>query len=259
MRDLRVDVARGVATVVIDRPQARNALALRTMAELEESFDEVERRKARVLVLRGAGDKAFCAGGDLKELEHMRAADEAAGMATRMRATLDRITAMRVPVIAGLNGDAFGGGAELALACDFRIAAAHARIGFTQVTLGLMPAWGASERLATLVGRGQALHMLLTGRVFTAAEAHAVGLVEEVVASAEFDARLRRVARDIAAASPVAVAGMKRSVDAVRPHRHPELAEAAITTFTRTWVAPAHWRAVERMDKRRKRSSSKKT
>ena len=259
MHDLRVDVARGVATIVIDRPQARNALALRTMAELDQSLDEVERRRARVLVIRGGGEKAFCAGGDLKELEHMRSAGDAAGMAARMRATLDRITAMTIPVMAGLNGDAFGGGAELALACDFRIAASHARIGFTQVTLGLMPAWGASERLAALVGRGQALHMLLTGRVFTAAEALAAGLVEEVVASADFDARLRRVARDIAAASPVAVAGMKRSVDSVRPHRHPELADAAITTFTRTWVAPTHWRAVERMEQRRKRTPRKQT
>jgi enoyl-CoA hydratase/carnithine racemase len=252
MRDLRVDVARGVATIAIDRPQARNALALRTMSELEEALAGVQSRRARVVVIRGAGTKAFCAGGDLKELEHMRDAGDATAMALRMRSTLDGITAMTLPVIAAVNGDAFGGGAELALACDFRIAAEHARIGFTQISLGLMPAWGASERLAALVGRGRALHMLLGGRVLTAREALDAGLVEEVVASDEFDSKVDAVARQIALAPPLAVAGIKRSVDAIRPHRHPELSAVAIATFTKTWTAPAHWRAVERMEKRRK-------
>jgi len=255
VRDLRIDLDRGVAVVSIDRPHARNALALRTMAELDEALDEVTAKRARVVVIRGSGEKAFCAGGDLKELEHMRSGEEAAEMARRMRATLDRIAQMAVPVIAGVNGDAFGGGAELALACDFRIAAEHARIGFTQITLGLMPAWGASERLAALVGRGRALHMLLGGRVLTAPAALHAGLVEEVVPSERFDERLDEIARQIAAAPPAAVAGIKRSVDSVRPHRNPELAAAAIATFTRTWVAPAHWRAVERMEKRRKKKA----
>jgi enoyl-CoA hydratase/carnithine racemase len=116
-----------------------------------------------------------------------------------------------------------------------------------------MPAWGASERLAALLGRGRALHLLLGGRVMTAAEAHEVGLIEEVVASDAFDARVGEVARQIAAAPPLAVAGIKHSVDSVRPQRNPELAAEAIATFTRTWVAPAHWRAVERMEKRRKK------
>jgi enoyl-CoA hydratase/carnithine racemase len=251
VRDLRLDLDRGVAVISIDRPGARNALALRTMAELDEALDAARVQRARVVVIRGEGDKAFCAGGDLKELERMRSDRDAAAMARRMRSTLDRIAASKVPVIAGVNGDAFGGGAELALACDFRVAAEHARIGFTQVSLGLMPAWGASERLAALVGRGQALHMLLTARVLTAAEALEAGLIEEVVPGERFDARLGEVARQVASAPPVAVAGIKRSVDSVRPHRNPELAAEAIATFTRTWVAPAHWRAVERMEKRR--------
>jgi enoyl-CoA hydratase len=255
MHDLRLEFDRGVATIFIDRPQARNALALRTMAELDEALDAVAAKRSRVLVIRGAGDKAFCAGGDLKELEHMRSADDAAGMARRMRSTLDRITQAAMPVIAGINGDAFGGGAELALACDVRIAASHARIGFTQVTLGLMPAWGASERLAALVGRGRALHLLLEGRALTAAEALQCALVEEIVPTERFEARLEEFARHIAAAPPTAVAGIKASVDSVRPHRNPDLAARATATFTRTWIAPAHWRAVERMEKRRKKRS----
>ena len=252
MRDLSLEILRRVATISIDRPAARNALATRTMAELDEALAAAKAKRARILVIRGAGDQAFCAGGDLKELEDMRDAGDAAAMARRKRTTLDRITRASMPVIAGVNGDALGGGAELALACDFRIAAAHARIGFTQVSLGLMPAWGASERLAALVGRGRALHMLLTARVMSAPEALVAGLIEEVVPSGDFDERLAELAAGIAAAPAAAVTGIKRSVDAVHPHRNPERAEEGIATFTRTWIAPAHWKAVDRMEKRRK-------
>lgn len=252
MRDLLLEVTRGVATLSINRPKSLNALALQTMAELDHALDQIKGVRARVLVIRGTGDKAFCAGGDLKELEHMRAEADAASMARRMRATLDRLPQLPIPVIAGLNGDAFGGGAELAVACDIRIAAAHARIGFAQVTLGLMPAWGASERLAALVGRGRALHLLLGGQAIGADDALRMGLVEEVVPSDGFDMRLGELATLIAAAPVAAIAGIKRSVDSVRPHRNPELADVTIDEFARTWAHPAHWKAVEKMEKRRK-------
>jgi enoyl-CoA hydratase len=252
MRDLKLEVVDGVATLSIDRPRARNALALQTMAELDEALETVRKERARVLVIRGAGDKAFCAGGDIKELEQMRSESDAAAMAHRMRATLDRIPQLAIPVIAGLNGDALGGGAELAVACDFRIAAKHARIGFPQVSLGLMPAWGASERLAALVGRGRALSILLGGQPIPAEEALTLGLVELVVPSAMFDQRLLELARGIAAAPPAAVAGIKSSVNAIRPHRNPELADTTVEAFARTWVDPAHWEAVEKMEKRRR-------
>ena len=252
MRDLLLEVTRGVATLSINRPKSRNALGLQTMAELGHALDQIKSVRARVLVIRGTGDKAFCAGGDLKELEHMRSEADAASMARRMRATLDRLPQLPIPVIAGLNGDAFGGGAELAVACDMRIAAAHARIGFAQVTLGLMPAWGASERLAALLGRGGALHLLLGGQAIGADDALRIGLVEEVVPSVGFDMRLAELASLIAAAPVAAIAGIKRSVDSVRPHRNPELADVTIDEFARTWAHPAHWKAVEKMEKRRK-------
>ena len=242
----------GVATITIDRPHARNALNLATMRSLASALEEVEQSHARVLVIRGAGDKAFCAGGDLKELEHMRSAEQAADMARLMRSTLDRLNELRVPAIAAVNGDALGGGAELAIACDFRVAATHARIGFPQVNLGLIPAWGAPERLASLVGRARALHIMLSGRALTAEEALQAGIVEGVVPSETFDASVAKIARGIASAPPAAVAGIKRAVDNVRPQRNPELAENAIAAFSRTWAAPAHWRAVEKMEQRRK-------
>lgn len=252
MRDLLLEVDDAVATLTINRSHARNALALQTMEELSEAIDLSRRERARVLVIRGVGNQAFCAGGDLKELEQMRSEAEAAAMARRMRATLDLLPQLPFPVIAGLNGDALGGGAELAVACDFRIAAAHARIGFAQIRLGLMPAWGASERLAALVGRGRALHLLLGGHTLEAPDALVLGLVEEVVSSVSFDRRLKEFAQLIASAPPAAVAGIKSSVNAVRPHRNPDLADATIETFARTWADDAHWQAADKLRRSRR-------
>jgi enoyl-CoA hydratase/carnithine racemase len=223
------------------------------MAELDDALETVRIERARVLVIRGAGDKAFCAGGDIKELEQMRSEADAAAMAHQMRATLDRIPQLAIPVIAGLNGDALGGGAELAVACDFRIAAAHSRIGFPQILLGLMPAWGASERLASLVGRGRALSILLSGRAMAAGEAQQLGLVELVVPSAQVDEKVDELAIAIAGAPPAAVAGIKSSVNAVQPHRYPDLAATTVEAFARTWADPAHWASVELMEKRRRK------
>ncbi len=252
MSDLRLEIDGKVATLLIDRPQARNALATGTMRELDEALGSIHQTGASVLVIRGAGERAFCAGGDLKELEHMRSEEGAAEMARAMRTTLDRIPQLPIPVIAGLNGDAFGGGAELAVACDFRVAADHARIGFAHITLGLMPAWGASERLAALVGRGRALYMLRSGDIMSATKARKVGLVEAVCAAENFDEELRKLAQTIAAAPTAAVAGIKASVNAVRPHHNPELAGDTIAAFAKTWADPAHWDAVEKMERRRR-------
>lgn len=253
MRDLILEVHDGVGTISIHRPHARNALALQTMAELDEALDAARRERARVIFIRGSGSVAFCAGGDLKELEHMRSEQDAADMARRMRGTLDKIPQLPIPVIAALNGGAFGGGAELAIACDFRVAASHARIGFAQINLGLMPAWGASERLAALVGRGRALSVLLGGETYAADRALELGLVDEVVDKEHFDRRLAELGRSIAAAPPAAVAGIKRSVNSIQPHRNPELADDTIDAFARTWADPAHWEAVERMEKGRRK------
>src|SRR5256714_3654098 len=201
MADIRAELDGSVLVLTIDRPHARNALAPATMAELEALLHGLAAREdVRCAVVTGAGDRAFIAGGDLKELESGR--DEAFGhrLARGMRATLDRIAALPIPVIAALNGAAIGGGAEVAVACDFRMAADDAGIGFTQALLGVMPGWGGIERLGALVGRGRALYLLTTGRGLTGAEGAAWGLVEEAVPRARFDERWREVAQAGAAA-----------------------------------------------------------
>jgi enoyl-CoA hydratase len=233
--EVDLHLADGLAVVTIDRPHARNAVAPATMAELEDALDAAA--GARALVLRGAGERAFVSGGDLKELTAIRTEADAAAMARRMRRVCDRLAAFPAPVIAALNGHAYGGGAELAVAADIRVAADDVRIGFTQVTLAIMPAWGGLERLAGLVGRGRALLLAGTGRVLGAAEAERVGLVDLVLPRAEFDAGWRELARSLATPSAAAIKRVAAGVSA----------EDAAGAFARLWVADEHWQAAERV------------
>ena len=195
---VRVEVDAGVAVVTIDRPEVRNAIGFATIDELDAALDDVLESDAAVLVLRGGGDRAFVSGGDLKELGAIRTHDDAVGMASRVRRLLDRVAAFPVPVIAALNGHALGGGAEVAIAADIRIAADDVKIGFNQVTLGIMPAWGGAERLAQVIGRSRALLAIATGELYDAPTAQRLGLVDVVVPRAAFDEEWRTLARAMA-------------------------------------------------------------
>lgn len=257
MPDIRWERSGGVVVLTIDRPRQRNALAPSTMAELEAALAELAAsEEVRCAVITGAGERAFIAGGDLKELESRRDEDFAARMARDMRSTLDSVSALPVPVIAAINGAAIGGGAEVAIACDFRIAAEDARIGFTQVLLGLMPAWGGIERLAGAVGRSRALYLLTTGRVLGGAEALAWGLVEEVVERPDFEARWRALAERVAAAPRHALAGIKAAMQAAHPGSRPDLAGPAIADFARAWADPVHWEMASALERERRRDRS---
>ena len=190
MVDLELDD--GLAIITIDRPHARNAISLETMDQLEKALDGAE--GASALVITGAGDRAFVSGGDLKELSALRTELEASGMAFRMRTICDRIADFPTPTIAALNGHALGGGAEFAVAADIRLAAEDIKIGFNQVTLEIMPAWGGAERLVTLVGYSKALLLAGTGTVLEAAEAERIGLVDKVLPRASFGEDWRDIA-----------------------------------------------------------------
>ncbi|WP_018637471.1 enoyl-CoA hydratase/isomerase family protein [Parafrankia elaeagni] len=235
----------GLAVITIDRPEARNAISLATMGELEKALDAAE--GAGALVIRGSGDRAFVSGGDLKELAALRTEDEAAAMALRMRAICDRLADFPAPVIAAVNGHALGGGAEVAVAADIRVAADDIRIGFTQSTLAIMPAWGGAERLAALVGPGRALLLAGTGQTLTAPEAERLGLLDQVLPRADFDAGWRALAHSLTAAPARAI---KHVIG--RPGA-PVSAEEAARTFARLWVDDAHWAAVERATAKRSR------
>ncbi len=250
--DVRLDHDGAVTVLTIDRPEARNAIARATMQELATALDEIEASDARILVVTGAGARVFVAGGDLKELSAIRTHPDAVEMATTMRSVLDRLATLPVPVLAAVNGDAYGGGAEVAVACDMRVAADDVRCGFNQVALGIMPAWGGIERLTALVGRGRALALMTTGRVLGAEEAQALGLFDAVVPREGFDAHWREMAAQIACAPRAALVGVKAAQRAAFPSARPELADAAIDAFAHTWVADDHWRMVEEAAERRR-------
>jgi enoyl-CoA hydratase/carnithine racemase len=246
-----LSVEGGVALITIDRPEVRNALGFATVDELDAAVKRIADSDSAVAVIRGAGDRAFVSGGDLKELAEVRTYEAATDMAARVRSVLDGLGALPIPVIAALNGHALGGGAELAVAADIRIAAADIRIGFNQVTLGIMPAWGGVERLIQLVGRSRALLAISTGTQYDAATAAQLGLVDVVVQRESFEAEWRSVAQRMAGLAPGATRAIKAVVAASQPAVHDATRAEAIDEFARLWAAPAHWDAVAAMLRRR--------
>lgn len=247
-----VDVDASVAVVTIDRPEVRNAIGFATIDELDAALDRVQESGAEVLVVRGGGDRAFVSGGDLKELAGIRTHGDAVGMATRVRRVLDRVADFPVPVIAALNGHALGGGAEVAIAADIRIAADDVKIGFNQVSLGIMPAWGGAERLAQTVGRSRALLAIATGQLYDAPTAQQLGLVDIVAPRATFDEEWRALARRIAGLAPGTSRAVKSVVGAAAPSVHRELEAGASDAFAQLWAADAHWAAVDALTQKRK-------
>jgi enoyl-CoA hydratase len=239
MVDLELDD--GLAVLTIDRPHARNAISLDTMAELEKALDSLVDKDARALVITGAGDRAFVSGGDLKELSAIKTEAEASAMAWRMRTICDRLAEFPAPVVAALNGHAYGGGAEVAVAADIRVAADDVKIAFNQVSLEIMPAWGGAERLAALVGRSKALLLAGTGTVLDAAEAERIGLIDRVVPRASFDQSWRGLARSLANRP---AGEIKRVISGVSP-------DEAVASFARLWVSDEHWEAAEKMMRRK--------
>jgi enoyl-CoA hydratase/carnithine racemase len=251
---VRLEVDGGVAVVTIDRPEVRNAIGFATVEELDAALDEISGSGAAVLVLRGGGDRAFVSGGDLKELGAIRTHEDAVSMARRMRQVLDRVSALPIPVIAALNGHALGGGAELAIAADIRIAADDVTIGFNQVRLGIMPAWGGAERLAQTIGRGRAILAIATGEVYDAPRAERLGLVDLVVPRRSFEDDWRALARRIGETAPGTSRAVKSVIDAAISSVHSHLEEDATDAFARLWTAEAHWAAVDALSERRKPS-----
>lgn len=256
MSEVQLDISDGIAVLTIDRPHARNAIGLRTMVDLDETLTRAEASAATVLVIRGAGDRAFVSGGDLKELSAIRDEAGAVAMATQMRRFLDRIATFPVPVIAALNGHSLGGGAEVAVAADMRIAADDVLIGFTQARLGIMPAWGGAERLAELVGRSRAMLLIGSGMTLTAEAAERIGLIDLVVAREGFDAGWQEIAAGFANLPPNAARSIKHVIAAAKPSVHPALETEAVQRFAELWAADEHWIAAARADTERARKSA---
>jgi enoyl-CoA hydratase len=210
---LRIERSGRVATVTIDRPEKRNALNAVVRRELVQVLDSMEMDdEVRVVVVTGAGDKAFVAGADIGEFADRTPIQQRAAMEGRR--VFDVVAAFPKPTIAAINGYALGGGCELALACDLRIAARSARLGQPEVNLGILPGGGGTQRLPRLVGSGRAMRLILTGELIDAETAERIGLVDEVVDDATLRERAAALAGRIAGHSPVALRLIKEAVRA---------------------------------------------
>jgi enoyl-CoA hydratase len=209
-----VDVADGIATVTLNRPKVLNALSAALIAELHQTFATLDANdELRAVILTGSGEKAFAAGADISELAALASAPDGAAAARRGQAITRRIETFRVPVIVAINGFALGGGCELAMSGDIRIASENAKFGQPEVNLGLIPGYGGTQRMTRLVGRGDAMYLCLTGEMIDAPTALRLGLVQKVVPLAELLGEARRIAGLIASKAPLAIAATKRAID----------------------------------------------
>src|SRR5262245_46707180 len=189
----------GIAHVTVNRPKVLNALDRKTLAELREVFEDIRDDAAvRGVILTGAGDKAFIAGADIREIAGADAI-AAAEMTRNGQGVLDLIEQLGKPVIAAVNGFALGGGCETAMACTIRVAAEHARFGQPEVRLGVIPGFGSTQRMPRLVGKGAALSLILSGQPIDAREAYRIGLVDQVVPASELIARAEAILESIGA------------------------------------------------------------
>jgi enoyl-CoA hydratase len=242
---LRVERTGAVVTVTIDRPAVKNALAPETIRELGEVVARLEDDDdVLAVVLTGAGDAVFVAGGDLRALQTVEGAEAGRRMARLTQRVFARLEALEVPVIAAVNGAALGGGTELAAACDIRVAAENASFGFKQIQLGIMPAWGLTYRLLRQVGRSTALDLLLTGRTLTAREAREIGFVDRVVPAGHAREAALELAGAIAANPPLSVRLVKQAIQGARdaPAEAAGVLEAAL--FGLAWGSADHDEAV---------------
>ncbi len=235
-----------VLHLTINRPDKRNALSLALLDEIGATLTQHAGDPAILCaVIAAAGDKCFAAGGDLQELDAVRSEADARTMSRRGRAALDQVRAFPVPVVAALNGPALGGGAELALACDLRVSAPHAEIGFLQAQLNVTTAWGGGIDLALTIGDRRALRILSTAARLEASRALDLGLVDWVCAPGQaLDACLDTFLAPYLARSRDVLVGFKAPAAAYRQRIHADLAPVEEESFVRTWTHADHWAAV---------------
>jgi enoyl-CoA hydratase len=195
----------GMATITLNRPEALNAFSKEVVDEVLQAIEDIKADEStHVVVLTGAGEKAFSAGADIKAMKGMNAlkARELSLLGEKLCGSLENL---EKPVIAALNGYALGGGLEVAMSCDLRIASENSRVGQTEINIGLIPGWGGTQRLTRLVGTGKAKEMVYTGRIIDAKTAEQLGIVNMVVPADKFKETVRQFALELASKAPVAV------------------------------------------------------
>ncbi len=213
--NILIEDAEGIRTITINRPQQLNALNRITIDELDHALNEAQKEASiRVLLITGSGQKAFVAGADIKEFADFSVVEGKALSADGHRKLFDHVEQFEKPVIAAVNGFALGGGLELAMSCHFRIASDNAKMGLPEVSLGVIPGYGGTQRLARLVGKGKAMEMILTAGMIKADEAYQWGLVNHVVPQQQLLSTCREIASKIIKNSPNALAAAIRAMNA---------------------------------------------
>lgn len=236
----------GIATLRVNRPGARNALNWAAQEQFAAAVAEVEADTAvRVLIITGTEEKAFVSGGDLKELSQHPERAAGARLNRVMRDALVQLTQLPIPVIAAVNGDAFGGGCEILTACDLRLAASHARFCFAQVRNALCTGWGGTGRLVNLLGQGRALDLLLTARIFDTQEARQMGLVQQVVADGvALETAVAQLAHSLTQLPPHALATSKQLIYAASQATPEAVNQLETELFVNLWAEPDHLEAL---------------
>jgi methylglutaconyl-CoA hydratase len=213
MTDILVEQRGTILWVTLNRPAVRNALSKDVNLKLQDIAHELEHRdEIRGVVLTGAGDKAFCAGADLKERRGV-AASESMPYLNAIAGAIESWGEIRKPTLCLMNGSAYGGGLELAMACDFRVLVDGAEVGLTEVRLGIMPGAGGSQRLPRLVGEARAKELIMLGRRISAARAYEIGLVHEVVPGDRLRAAGDAILAELAGCAPLSVAAAKAAIE----------------------------------------------
>jgi enoyl-CoA hydratase/carnithine racemase len=231
-----------IGKITLDRPQVLNALDFEAMEAFAAAVARARNAAPRALLIAGAGERAFCTGGDLKSLHQFPTEADGWRVTSGMTDALALLEALPFPTIAVINGHARGGGAEITLACDLRLAAAHATFGFTHVSLGLTPGWGSGQRLLRLAGYARAFEWITTSRILSADELLAERLVNRVLPSAELAEAALSLARQFAALPPAALASAKRLLRAGVHLPPPEAAQVEQAAFPPLWAAEEHLR-----------------
>lgn len=202
-----------IATVTINRPESLNALNSKTIQELSNIFDELnDAQEVRVIILTGSGEKSFVAGADIKEFADFGTSDAENLSRNGQKILFDKIENLSKPVIAAVNGFALGGGLELAMSCHIRYASENAKLGLPEVTLGLIPGYGGTQRLPKLVGKGRANELIFSAKMISAEKAKEIGLVNEVFSLEELLPKSNELAKIIARNSPM---GISKAIEAV--------------------------------------------
>ncbi len=244
----------GIAMLRVNQPAARNALNWTAQEQFAAAVAKIGRDTAvRVLIITGTGEKAFVSGGDLKELSQHPEPAAGERLNRVMRDALMQLTQLPIPVIAAINGDAFGGGCEILTACDLRIAASHARFCFAQVRNALCTGWGGTGRLVNLLGQATALDLLLTARIFEAEEAQRLGLVQRVVADeVGLETAVSQLAHTLTQLPQHALAASKQLIYTASQASLTTLNQLETELFVNLWAEPDHLEALAAFQQKRK-------